>query len=164
MSWRVAFGVSLGLLLVVPLVWLLQSVLYQLGCLPDVRYRTRYCADSECVTDMECPEGQVCRVLTTVRGPWVRRCVAPGIRAEGERCYELPSERENGCRPGLVCAGNGWCSRPCHKDMPSSCPEGFFCADLEPEPACLPTCEARGCPAGHECIQTERECARTSWA
>jgi hypothetical protein len=194
---RVALGAILGLLLALPVAWLLRLSLYgplqpfwaqptklspvltseerkrlstyerqcssstecepPLGCLPDVRYRTRYCTDSECVADTQCPEGQVCRVLTTLEGPWVRRCAPLGIRKEGERCYELPSNQEKACSPGLLCAGDGWCSRPCRRDVPASCPDGFFCAALEPEPACLPTCEARSCPPGQECIRTEKD-------
>jgi hypothetical protein len=34
----------------------------------------------------------------------------------------------------------------------TSCAEGFFCADVFPEPVCLPTCETRGCPEGQECM------------
>jgi hypothetical protein len=128
-----------------------------LGCLYDLRFLHSYCSDSECMTDAQCPEGHVCRVLTTFRGPWLKQCVALGIRAEGEQCYELPSTQEKGCRPGLLCAGDGWCGRPCSKEGPSSCPEGFFCADLEPEPACLPTCEARGCPQGQECMRSPED-------
>ncbi len=202
-NWRAALGACLGLLLVLPLAWLAQSVLYRplhssgaesvsakispvlafeerkvlttykrrcssnaaceppLGCLSDARARKHYCTDSECMTDAQCQEGQVCRVLTTAHGPWVRRCVALGVREEGERCSKLPSNQEDGCRPGLVCAGDGWCSRPCRKDVPSTCPEGFFCADLAPEPACLPTCEAKGCPQGQECIRTPQDGAST---
>jgi hypothetical protein len=132
-----------------------------LGCLYDLRFPHEYCADSECVTDGQCQEGEVCRVLTTIRGPWVRQCVALGLRAEGERCFKLPPKQEDGCRTGLVCAGRGWCGRTCRKDVPSSCPEGFFCADLEPEPACLPTCEKSGCPAGQECFRTPEDGAST---
>lgn len=132
-----------------------------LGCLADVRYRSRSCTDSECVTDSQCPEGQVCRVLTTLDGPWVRRCAPVGTRKEGERCYELPSIQEKACQAGLLCAGDGWCGRPCQRDVPQSCPEGFFCAQLEPESACLPSCEARGCPSGQECIRTEKDGAST---
>jgi hypothetical protein len=128
-----------------------------LGCLYDLRFLNRYCSDSECMTDRQCPEGHVCRVLTTFKGPWLRQCVALGDRAEGERCYALPPHQEDACRPGLLCAGDGWCGRPCRTDEPASCPEGFFCADLEPAPACLPACETRGCPAGQECMRSRQD-------
>ena len=132
-----------------------------LGCLYDLRFRYKYCSDSECMTDSQCPEGHVCRVLTTFQGPWLKQCVLLGDRTEGERCYELPPHREDACRDGLLCAGDGWCGRPCTPEEPASCPEGFFCADVEPEPACLPTCEARGCPPGQECMRSEKDGAST---
>ncbi len=132
-----------------------------LGCLQDLRYLRNYCSDSECVTDAQCPEGHVCRVLATFQGPWLRQCVLLGIREEGERCYELPPEKEDGCRAGLNCAGDGWCGRPCNKAEPGSCPSGYFCAEVEPESTCLPTCEAQGCPAGQACMRSRRDGAST---
>ena len=39
---------------------------------------------------------------------------------------------------------------------PSSCPEGFFCADTTPGPACRPTCEGRDCPEGQQCIRDRK--------
>jgi Cys-rich repeat protein len=130
-----------------------------LGCLVDLRNGHRYCSDSECITDMQCPEGRVCRSVDTSHGPWVRLCVTPGIRAEGEICRSTPSNKDKACAPGLICAGEGWCGRPCGKELP--CPEGFFCSEKGPEPACLPTCEKRGCPAGQECIQSTEDSAST---
>lgn len=132
-----------------------------LGCLEDLRFLSRYCSDSECVTDQQCPRGQVCRALTTTQGPWVRQCVLLGDRAEGQRCYETPPRPEDACRRGLLCAGDGWCGRPCSPEEPASCPEGSFCADVEPEPACLPSCEARGCPPGQECLRSQGDGAST---
>jgi hypothetical protein len=119
-------------------------------------------ASTASAADAQCPEGQVCRALRTLNGgPWVRRCVPLGIRNEGERCYALPPTQEHACREGLLCAGEGWCGRPCRKGEPTSCPEGFFCADSELGSACLPTCDARGCPKGQECIQSESDGAST---
>lgn len=132
-----------------------------LGCLVDLRSGRRYCSDSECVTDMQCPEGRVCRGVTTLHGPWVRLCVAVGIRAEGERCSRTPSNKEEACGPGLICAGDGWCGRPCNKNVPAPCPEGFFCSEAELEPVCLPTCAERGCPSGQECIRSREDGAST---
>src|SRR5690606_31122590 len=86
-----------------------------LGCLRELHYLFPYCTDSACRTDEECPGGQVCRVLTTLQGPWVRKCVLLGIREEGEGCYKRPSGQDAACRPALLCAGEGWCSRPCLK-------------------------------------------------
>lgn len=130
-----------------------------MGCLMDARVFTHYCTDSQCVTDEQCPDGLVCRELSTVKGgPLVRFCVPYGLRKEGERCMELPSDRDSACEPGLLCSGRrkNWCGRPCGPDEPGGCPEGFFCAkDVPPEPTCLPTCEARGCPEGQQCIRHE---------
>ncbi len=202
MSWRAAMGACLGLLVAIPLAWLVHTFAFQsllpsspeaarlspvltieerqglstygrrctssadcdapLGCLGDPRYRNRYCIDSQCEADAQCPEGQVCRGLKTLSaGPWVRRCVPLGVRSEGERCYALPPSQEHACRAGLLCAGEGWCGRPCRKGEPAPCPEGFFCADSENGSACLPTCESRGCPQGQECIQTGGDGAST---
>jgi Cys-rich repeat protein len=126
-----------------------------LGCLFSFRYGHAYCTDSECLTDAQCPEGQVCLKLATKEsGPLVRQCIAVGMRQEGENCYRVPEDQKGACAGGLVCAGkDAWCARPCQLDVPEECPEGFFCADTTPKPACLPTCEKRSCPAGQQCIQ-----------
>jgi hypothetical protein len=124
-----------------------------LGCLRDRRTRRRYCTDSECSTDEQCPEGQTCQSLPTLDdGPLVRYCIPLGVRQAGEECFQPPSDKKYACGPGLVCAGQeGWCGRPCQEEA-GSCPEGFFCADVAPQPVCLPSCEARGCPAGQQCV------------
>jgi hypothetical protein len=125
-----------------------------LGCLFDVRYPRSYCTDSKCLTDKQCPEGQVCQNLATWgEGPQVRVCVPIGPRQEGESCVDLPRRKENACAAGLLCGGQeGWCARPCHPGDSNGCPEGFFCADTLPQPLCLPTCATRECPAGQQCI------------
>jgi hypothetical protein len=192
-NWRGAFGPLLGLLLALPLFWLLQLIFQPpqegrlsplltseerkslltygrrcsatepceppLGCLHHTGRGRRYCTDSACITDAQCPEGHSCRGRPTLHGPWVRRCIALGVRAEGEGCYAFPDDQDEACAPGLICAGAGWCGRPCGKD--ASCPEGYFCSEKEPEPACLPTCEKRGCPAGQECIRSDGDGAST---
>gem|GEM_PF-3915422 len=38
---------------------------------------------------------------------------------------------------------------------PASYPDGFFCGNVPPEPICLPTCEARECPEGPQCVRHE---------
>jgi Cys-rich repeat protein len=126
-----------------------------LGCLDEFRYRRSYCTDSQCTTDAQCPEGQVCRKLATEdNGPLVRICDPVGVRQEGEHCFSVPADQKSACAAGLLCAGrDGWCARPCHLGAQAECPEGFFCADTAPEPACLPTCEKRECPGGEQCIQ-----------
>jgi hypothetical protein len=126
-----------------------------LGCLMEARKRRQYCTDSQCTTDAQCLEGQLCRSLATSGdGPLVRVCVPVGLRQEGERCVQLPEYRGSACGPGLLCGGrDGWCARPCLPGAAASCPTGFFCADTIPEPVCLPTCEARGCPEGQHCIR-----------
>lgn len=136
-----------------------------LGCFFDLRLVTHYCTDSQCTADTQCPDGQVCRAMATVGGgPLVRLCTPVGIREEGERCHALPRDKDSACGPGLLCGGeNGWCSRPCSTEDAASCPEGFFCADVAPYPVCLPSCEARGCPDGQQCIHFQEGtsiCAR----
>lgn len=127
-----------------------------LGCLLDPRAGWFYCADSQCITDMQCPEGFTCQALPTNEGgPLVRYCIPQGVRKEGEPCVSVPAEPTQACAPGLLC-GKGWCGRPCQKEDPSSCPEGFFCGDTIPGPACLPTCEGSTCPEGSRCILDDR--------
>jgi hypothetical protein len=126
-----------------------------LGCLMEARVRRQYCTDSQCATDAQCPEGQVCQLLATSGdGPRVRFCVPVGVRQEGEHCIELPEAKESACAPGLLCGGrHGWCARPCRRGDAAGCPDGFFCTETLPQPLCLPTCEARGCSEGQHCIQ-----------
>ncbi len=126
-----------------------------LGCLYDSRYPQTTCVDSECLTDAQCLEGEVCRRLATWGDtPQVRRCVPVGPRQEGEGCVRLAWDKVNACAPEWLCSGRDWewCARPCRLDDSKGCPEGFFCADTVPQPACLPTCKARGCPQGQQCI------------
>ncbi len=126
-----------------------------LGCVWDTRIPARYCSDSQCTTEMHCPEGQVCRdIASEGGGPLVGFCVPAGSRQEGERCLALTLDKNAACAADLICGGQeGWCARPCHKDRANACPEGFFCANTIPEPVCLPTCKMRGCPTGQHCIQ-----------
>jgi hypothetical protein len=126
-----------------------------LGCVSDGRVWAEYCTDSRCMTDLQCPEGLVCRSVGTLgKGPLVRFCIPVGTRGEGARCDPLPSDKEEACGPGLLCGGqDGWCARPCQNNEEKNCPEGFFCADVDPQPVCLPTCETRGCPEGQQCLR-----------
>lgn len=125
-----------------------------LGCLLDARAGTSYCTDSQCLTDVQCQDGQVCRPLVTYgNGPVVRICVPPGRRKEGEDCVRIGRAPEDVCGPGLACAGeDGVCARPCGDDEPR-CSADFFCADTELGSMCLPTCEEKGCPEGQHCIR-----------
>jgi Cys-rich repeat protein len=126
-----------------------------LGCLSDARYFRSYCTDSQCLTDMQCPEGQVCQSLATWGdGPQVRVCVPIGVRREGETCSKLPDDKEEACAAGLLCGGRAlsWCARPCRLGDTQSCPQGFFCADTIPQPVCLPTCEVQQCPSEQQCV------------
>jgi hypothetical protein len=135
-----------------------------LGCLTDMRRRWTYCTDSQCMTDTQCPEGEVCRSIESVGGQRVvRMCIPLGVRKEGEQCWPTPTTRNTACGAGLLCAGEGWCGRPCGGQGPSGCPEGFFCADVGPEPVCLPSCQGRSCPEGQQCVRHEdgvSACAR----
>jgi Cys-rich repeat protein len=138
--------------------WASQPCEPPLGCITELRYRQNICTDSQCSTDAQCPEGQVCRAIATSGGvPLVRYCVPVGVRQEGEPCYVLGDGREEACAPGLICGGfdDEWCARPCQLGDAAACPAGFFCAETETEPVCLPTCEARGCPQGQHCIRYE---------
>ncbi len=129
-----------------------------LGCLFDPRYPRSTCTDSECLTDEQCLEGDVCRRLATWgEGPQVRRCIPVGPRKEGEGCVELPDDKRNACEATWLCGGreHSWCSRPCRLGDNADCSEGFFCADTVPQPLCLPTCATRECPAGQQCIPFE---------
>ena len=138
-----------------------------LGCLYESRYLQAYCTDSQCMTDAQCPDGQVCQKLATdENGPLVRVCVPTGVRQEGENCQEAAKDKWHACADGLVCGGlkYNWCGRPCRLGAQApECPEGFFCADTVPEPVCLPTCETRGCPEGQHCVRFDEGasvCAR----
>ncbi len=123
-----------------------------LGCLKHPRLQEFFCSDSQCASDADCEEGKACQALITEGdGPRVRMCVTQGVRGEGERCLDLPDTREQACAPGLRCFV-GWCGRPCRLDAPESCPAGLFCAEDVAGPVCLPTCEARGCPEGQQCV------------
>lgn len=126
-----------------------------LGCLAYSAVREPFCSDSQCETDAQCQEGMACQVLRAEgSGLWVRLCRTVGVQKEGEECGGLMAlDRERACGRGLVC-GNHRCGRPCRLGEPSSCEEGFFCADNpHTQPSCLPTCEVRGCPAGYSCIR-----------
>jgi hypothetical protein len=130
-----------------------------LACLGNPTVMKHYCTDSECTVDTQCPEGFSCQPLPTAgAGPWVRYCIPHGVRKEGETCLSIPPDQDSACTPGLLCS-RGWCGRPCQLDAPASCPEGFFCADTIPGPACRPTCEGRTCPEGQQCIRDSREAA-----
>ncbi len=128
-----------------------------MGCLFEARYNQAYCTDSQCMTDAQCPEDQVCRNLATYEnGPLVRICVPIGVRQEGENCAPAPIDKDHACTVGLVCGGHDdhWCGRPCRLGARAAeCPVGFFCADTDSEPVCLPTCEKQGCPEGQHCIK-----------
>ena len=127
-----------------------------LGCISSSISQARYCTDSMCETDAQCPDGFACAPLKTLEGNrFVRACTLIGERKEGERCAVLPSNLQEGCTQGLLCQGR--CGRPCQLDNPSSCPEGFFCSEGRQGPAsCLPTCEGRMCPEGQQCISQGR--------
>lgn len=124
-----------------------------LGCLTYEWLSEYICTDSKCLTDAQCREGESCQFINTEGdGPRIGVCVIQGVRREGEECEDIPSRHSDACAPGLRCV-QGWCGRPCSMDAPESCPQGFFCADDGTGPVCLPTCEARGCPDGQQCVR-----------
>jgi hypothetical protein len=124
-----------------------------LVCFADVNMGGLYCTDSDCETNAECGEGFVCGTVATWNGELLRRCTLVGDRREGEACVPFSKKYARACGQGLLC--NGQCGRPCQPDLPESCPDGFFCPRKGGPggPSCLPTCEARGCAAGQECLR-----------
>jgi hypothetical protein len=123
-----------------------------LGCFNHWRLKKPHCSDSDCVTDMQCREGETCQTLPTEgNGPWIRVCIAQGVRREGEECDSFPRSQDEACGAGLFCRA-GRCSRACSEHTPGTCPEGFFCATHPAGSVCLPTCEERVCPAGQQCV------------
>jgi hypothetical protein len=124
-----------------------------LVCVKGILGRQPACAASECGVDTDCEEGFSCRALA-VGHHVVRMCAADGEAKAGEKCMTVPLIRKLGCEQGLRCAGR-LCGRACRPESPQSCPEGFFCGATEEAdgPACLPTCEARTCPEGQQCVQ-----------
>ncbi|HEX8441173.1 hypothetical protein [Archangium sp.] len=126
-----------------------------LRCVRNPQAFISTCSDSECLSDSHCGDRRVCRDVDLADdGSLVRVCVLQGTRVEGERCDKFPTRVAEACGPGLLCGGReGWCGRPCQKNVAKDCQEGFFCADVVPQPLCLPSCEARGCPAGQHCIR-----------
>lgn len=131
---------------------------HPLRCVLNPRLFMSVCADSQCLSDSHCEDRHVCRDVDLADdGSLVRVCVPQGPREEGMRCEKYPSRADEACGPGLLCGGRqGWCGRPCQKDVAKDCPEGFFCADVVPQPLCLPSCETRDCPAGQQCIRFEQ--------
>lgn len=123
-----------------------------LGCLV-VDGRQAFCAASRCQTDLQCQEGEECRLLSTLGdGPLVRECVLVGFGKEGDPCMPYPLDRRHGCERGLQCQ-NGYCGRPCRLEDAASCPEGLFCMKSPAGPSCAPTCEGRACPEGLQCFR-----------
>jgi hypothetical protein len=124
-----------------------------LGCLVPALKEEGVCVDSGCLTDWQCDEGWVCRTFRTEgEGPWVRRCTVPGIRQEGELCWEARSNKGMTCARGLACNA-GWCGRPCRLDeRETGCPAGFSCREGLEGPSCVPACEGRTCPQGQQCV------------
>ena len=123
-----------------------------LGCFYNALPRTTYCTDSICSKDEHCPDGFACRPRKTEgTARLIHTCILVGERKEGERCSNRPYNGQEACMGGLLCQGR--CGRPCQLDVPTSCPEGFFCAEgRSAPPSCLPTCEGRTCPEGQQCI------------
>ena len=125
-----------------------------LGCLQINPGDASYCLASECMTDVQCPDGFACRSFTTLNsGPMIRFCAPIGPQQEGHPCMQGLGVNTFACAQGLRCAG--WCGRPCELDAPATCPEGFFCGKGPEGPSCLPTCEGRTCPEGQQCIRFE---------
>jgi hypothetical protein len=126
-----------------------------LRCFFSTQAMSRYCADSKCVTDMQCKEGFACRTQTTTsNGDPIRVCSLLGVRKEGEECTAHASTPDSACAQGLLC--NSRCGRPCELGDPASCPEGFFCHDGDDGPSCLPTCEGRTCAEDQRCVVLNR--------
>ena len=123
----------------------------RLRCLYSSISRTRFCVDSRCMTDKQCPEDQECQTyLAWNEKDLVKACTLPGSRKEGESCTPLTRRLDEGCERGLVCQGR--CGRPCELGAPDACPDGYFCKHYEAGAVCQPTCEGRTCPEGQQCV------------
>ncbi|ATB43495.1 hypothetical protein CYFUS_008975 [Cystobacter fuscus] len=125
-----------------------------LACFSDRRYDRQTCNGSDCLIDADCALGSVCRWNPVGDGTKtaIASCTFVGVREEGESCLRLPRRDEGACERGLVCAD--WCARRCGLWPFNSCPEGYFCAEDDPNgPVCLPTCEGRVCPEGEQCVR-----------
>lgn len=123
-----------------------------LGCLSPISGGESLCLASNCMTDLQCPEGFTCETLHPRGGaPLLRRCVLEGTAREGQPCIERSNARVDVCARGLVC--NVYCGRPCLMEDPSSCPKGFFCGKGPNGLSCLPTCEGQGCQEGRQCVR-----------
>jgi len=132
-----------------------------LACLSLAPGRQSVCADSSCMTDLQCKQGFTCRTRQAPgNGPLVRRCVLIGVRKEGQPCFDNAREKDSACEQGLLCSGSS-CGRPCQLDVPSNCPEGFVCRADPEAPSCQPFCRGGDCPEGQECVGAgtdEAEC------
>jgi hypothetical protein len=133
-----------------------------LVCLTGLLLVKPFCTASECMTDQDCREGFSCRSLA-VGQRIVRLCAVDGEVDEGGPCLKIPKRPGQGCKRGLICAGD-ICGRPCQLEEPHGCPSGFFCGSEDAEgPVCLPTCEDRSCSEGMQCVrigQSASVCAR----
>ena len=134
----------------------------RLRCFSAPTLESSYCVDSRCLTDQHCPENSACQTFPVrKRQELIRICSAVGIRQEGELCSEWTRDPEDACERGLLCRMR--CGRPCEPDDPSTCPEGFFCAEAREGASCQPTCEGLVCPEGERCVRLGRRlsvCAR----
>jgi len=124
---------------------------HPLSCLYDIRYDATVCLASECESELQCMEHEVCQAVPA-KGRLVRLCLSAGIQEEGKRCSFFPTKATQACKPGLFCNYDK-CSRPCRPDHPSDCPVGTFCREEDGRTACAPTCLETGCPSGKECFR-----------
>jgi len=121
-----------------------------LSCLMDFRFLAEICRASECDSELQCTEGEVCQPVDAI-GPPVRLCLPRGVAAEGARCSTFPLTTAEACQPGLLC-NYGYCGRKCRIGQPADCPRGTFCREYLGETSCAPTCLETGCPSGLECV------------
>lgn len=124
----------------------------ELVCFKKGFSRFGICTDSQCIRDTDCPAGLACLPGKPVDSErLVRTCRLIGRRKEGEICHPLAEGVEEACEAGLLCQWR--CGRPCQVNDASSCPEGLFCrVGTERLASCVPSCTARSCPAGQQCI------------
>jgi len=121
-----------------------------LSCLVDFRYDAMICMASECESELQCSEGEVCQPVYAIGSP-LRLCLPRGVGAEGARCSPFPQKATEACQKGLLC-NYGYCGRKCRPGQPADCPRGTFCREYLGETSCAPTCLETGCPSGLECI------------
>ena len=76
----------------------------RLRCFFSMVLGRRYCTDSRCMTDKDCPDSFTCQTyLAENKKDLIKTCSVVGVRKEGEVCSAFTIDLEYGCERGLVC-------------------------------------------------------------